>query len=370
MSKQFGAIYLILGTCVAAGMLGLPVVTAKYHFLLTSLMILSAWLMMTIGAWCLLQVNFWMDSGANLISMSQATLGRVAKYVTWLVYLLLLYSLICAYLAAAGDLLHTLLRDTDIPIARGVATLLAVVILGGVVMHGIRSVDYVNRLLMSGKLFICILLIVAVTPHAHIARLAAGEVTVHGTWNAWLVIVCAFGYAIILPSIRAYVGENKKQLTRIVMIGSLTPMVLYFVWVAVIQGALPRFGARGLVAMNGSPNTNSLLMHEIANLTHFDIVKTLSVVFISICSITGFLGVSICLVDFLSDGLKKEKKGGNAWLLCLLTFLPPTLIVVFDPSIFTSALAWAGACCLYILVFLPIAMYISGRFVSRTQASS
>lgn len=362
MSKQFGAIYLILGTCVAAGMLGLPVVTAQYHFFVTTLLILSAWLIMTAGAWCLLQVNFWMHSGANLISMSEATLGKAVKYITWVVYLLLLYSLICAYLAAAGDLLHTLLGNTDIPVPRGLATLLAVIILGGVVLHGIRSVDYVNRFLMSAKLLICLLLIVAVAPHVQLSHLSEGKLHHVGVWDAWLVIVCAFGYAIILPTIRSYVGENKKQLTRIVMIGSVTPMVLYFIWVAVIQGALPRLGANGLVAMNGSPNTNSLLMHQLIVLTHYDLLRTLSVIFISICSITGFLGVSICLVDFLSDGLKREKQGRNQVLLGILTFLPPTLIVIFDPSIFTKALAWAGGCCLYILVLLPIGMYVFGRY--------
>ena len=45
MGKQFGAIYLILGTCVAAGLLGLPVVTAQHNFAITTLMVISAWIL-------------------------------------------------------------------------------------------------------------------------------------------------------------------------------------------------------------------------------------------------------------------------------------------------------------------------------------
>ncbi len=365
MGKKFGAIYLILGTCIAAGMLGLPVVTAEYHFGLTAIMIISAWILMTIGAWCLLQVNCAMKPGTNLISMSEATLGHTVKWITWLVYLLLLYSLICAYAAAAGDLLHTLLINIKLSMPRWSATLIAVFILGGIVTHGIRSVDLVNRLLISTKLIICLLLIGAVMPFTHINHLYQGNFAWHS--NAWLVIICAFGYAIILPSIRDYLGNDKKELTRIVMIGSLTPMILYFIWVAVIQGALPRFGTHGLIAMNNSPNTNSMLMQQIAQLTHHNIIKTLSVIFISICSITGFLGVSLCLMDFLSDGLKREKQGKNHALLAIITFLPPTIIVIFDPAIFTRALAYAGACCLYILVALPIGMYISYRIEKQNH---
>lgn len=200
MGKQFGAIYLILGTCVAAGLLGLPVVTAQHDFLITSLMIISAWILMTAGAWCLLQVTLTMPQGANLISMSQKTLGNTVKNITWLVYLLLLYSLICAYLAASGDLLEHLFHDAHIIIPRFLATILAAFILGGIVTNGIRSVDLVNRGLMTTKIIICLLLIGSVMPFAHLKNLSLGNTQ----WsnNAWLVVICAFGYAIIsLPKV-------------------------------------------------------------------------------------------------------------------------------------------------------------------------
>src|SRR3990167_4342646 len=358
MGKQFGAIYLILGTCVAAGLLGLPVVTAQHNFAITTLMIISAWVLMTAGAWCLLQVTLQMPSGANLITMSQKTLGNTVKIITWCVYLLLLYSLICAYLAASGDLLQHLLSDIDLNISRFLATVIAALILGGIVTHGIRSVDMVNRVLMTTKIIICMLLIGSVLTFAHLKNISLSVGNTQWSNSAWLVIICAFGYASILPSIRDYLGNNKKQLTRVVMIGSLIPMTLYFVWIAVIQGALSH---EALVEMNNSANTNSLLMSHIAALTHFTMIKSLSIIFISICSITGFLGVSLCLVDFLADGMKIAKQGKNKILLAALAFLPPTAIVIFDPAIFIRALSYAGICCLYILIALPVAMYVFQR---------
>ena len=359
MGKQFGAIYLILGTCVAAGLLGLPVVTAQHNFAITSLMIISAWILMTAGAWCLLQVTLLMPSGVNLITLSQKTLGNAVKIITWCVYLLLLYSLICAYLAASGDLLQHLLSDIHLDITRFLATIIAAVILGSIVTQGIRSVDMVNRVLMSTKIIICLLVIGSVIPFTHMKNLSLTVGDANWSGSSWLVIICAFGYAIILPSIRDYLGDNKKQLTRVVMIGSLIPMILYFVWIAVIQGALSR---HGLIAMNNSAHTNSLLMTNIAALTHHGVINSLSIIFISICSITGFLGVSLCLRGFLADGMKIAKQGKNKILLAALAFLPPTIIVIVDPAIFIRALAYAGVCCLYILVALPIAMYASTRY--------
>ena len=82
MLKQFGAIYLILGTCVAAGLLGLPIVTAQNNFLTAFIMVVSAWIMMTLGAWCLLQVTLWFPKDTHLITQSGVILGRPFRGLT------------------------------------------------------------------------------------------------------------------------------------------------------------------------------------------------------------------------------------------------------------------------------------------------
>ncbi|OGT43442.1 MAG: hypothetical protein A3F13_08660 [Gammaproteobacteria bacterium RIFCSPHIGHO2_12_FULL_40_19] len=356
MFKQFGSIYLILGTCIAAGMLGLPVVTAQYHFALTAIMLISSWLLMTTGAWCLLQVNMTMPQGANFISMSEAMFGRVVKYITSIAFLMLLYSLICAYVAASSDLLQALFLHIHAVIPRWLATLLATVILGGIVYQGIRTVDIANRFLMSAKFVICFLLIGAVFPFAHIEKLSGGNW--HWSAGAWLVIITSFGYGNILPSIRDYLDNDRKKIMRVFFISSLIPPILYFVWIGVIHGALTR---DILMMMNNSANTNSLLMSHLAAITHDLFLKSISVVFISICSITGFLSVSTSLLDALIDGLKCNKNNSQRMMVAALTFLPPMLVVIFDPTIFIHALAYAGICCLYILVALPVAMYVRQR---------
>ncbi len=359
MLKQLGAMYIILGTCIAAGLLGLPIVTAYGNFTLTFFMVVTAWILMSAGAWCLLKVNLWLPPESNLLSMAEATLGKTAKIVTWGIYLLLLYSLICAYLAATADIVEALLSAIHITIPRAVATVMSALVIGSVVYHGIRSVDLTNRVLMSVKLIICIAIIAMVSPHVELSRLAMGDSIWHG--NVWLVIICAFGYAIILPSIRVYLNSDEKQLSRVVLLGSLIPMIIYLLWIAVIQGALPRYGVNGLAAMNDSADTNSMLMLQLVAISHHPLLKSISVIFVSICSITGLLMVSLSMTDFLADGLKKQKQGANRLLLVGLTLIPGVMIILWDPALFTSALAYAGFFCLYILVGLPIAMYVVGR---------
>lgn len=357
--KQLGSIYLILGTCIAGGMLGLPIVTAEFHFTLTTILLISSWIMMTIGAWCLLQVNMTMPKHANFISMAETSFGKIVKAITWVIYLLQLYSLVCMYLAGSGDLFQALLRDVHVTIPRWFSTVLVTTLLGSVVYGGIRAVDVSNRFLMSAKFIICFLLIASVIPYAHLSGLHAGDWNLNR--NALFSVVTAFGYASILPSIRDYLNNDRKRIMRVFFVSCIIPPILYFVWVAVIQGALPRFGMDGLVSMNHSANTNSLLMNQIVSLTHHALIQSIGIVFISICAITGFLSVSTSLMDVITDGMRKQKHGRDRMLIALVAFVPPMLIVILDPAIFISALAFAGYCCVYMLVLLPVAMYWKQR---------
>lgn len=357
--REIGSILLILGTCIGGGMLALPIVTAEQTAWLSLAMVVFAWVLMTAGAFALLKVNLLMPAGSNMVSMSRHTLGRAMAILTWGAYLLLLYALLCAFLAAGGDITQTLLHKIHLNVPRWLATMITLVVLGSVVYRGIYSVDLVNRVLMFAKIIICIFLIIAVTPHDHWNLLVDGDSKFHG--NALLVIICSFGYAIIVPSLRVYLDSDSKKLYRAVFIGSIIPMVLYVLWIAVIQASVPRGGDMGLIAMNHSANTTSMLMKQLVDITHNSIVQSLGVAFVSICALTAFLGVSVSLMDFLADGLKLEKRGKSGAVVVCATYMPPLLIVLMAPSIFTGALAYAGVFCIYILIVLPVMMWWRSR---------
>ena len=77
--------------------------------------------------------------------------------------------------------------------------------------------------------------------------------------------------------------------------------------------------------------------------------------------LTAFLGVSLCLISFLADGLKIEQKGKHGLLLFLLTFLPPLLVVIYYPGAYIHALSYAGIFCVILLLLLPTLMTVYGR---------
>lgn len=359
-ARDVGCLLLTLGTTIGAAMLALPVVTAQESFLTTIAVVIASWAVMTMGAFALVKVNCALPLGTNLLSMARATTSRVGYLAMWVMYLFLLYSLLCGYLAGSSDVVQFLLAGIHLDLPRWAATLLTAFVIGSIVYQGIGSVDWVNRGLMLMKLLVLLVLMVVIYPSSHWLTLMS--TSYHPPeLDTLMVVLCSFGFAIILPSIRVYLGGDQKRLMRVLWISSLFPLFLYLLWIGLIQAAVPREGVLGLLAMNHSANTNSLLMQSLIRLTHSSWLHALSRIFVSICSLTAFLGVSLSLFDFLGDGLKKIGWPHNRLMLATVTFLPPLVIVLFDPRLFVQALAYAGVLCILVLVVMPFIMYIGAR---------
>jgi tyrosine-specific transport protein len=358
--KVFGGMLMILGTCVGAGMLAIPIVSAHESFRLSVLLLIAAWLCMTIGAFAVLEVNLWFKPGSNLVSMAEGTLGAWGKTLTSLLYLLLMYTLICAYLSSAGGVLATFLHTLHADISRTYSTIITLIVLGSVVYAGMGAVDIANRLFMTVKLALFVLIVVILAPQIRVEALLEGDFMIRN--STFIVMVTSFGYATILPTLREYLDSDRVALKFIVLVGSLVPFTIFLIWLCIVQGVLPRGGENGLVAMTTSNNSSSHLMLAIAYVTHYTWMKYIASVFVSVYVLTSFLSVSISLADFIADGLKKTKTGRDSVLIHALCFLPPLFIVLLKPGVFISALAYAGIWCIALLIILPLLMLYSGRY--------
>ena len=158
--KLIGGILLIVGTSIGAGMLALPVATHQFGFIGASLLLLLCWSIMTYGALLILEVNLWLPENSNLISMAELTLGKKGAVVAWLCYLLLLYSLLAAYIAGGSELFFGLFQHNVDFLNPHNAAILFTLFFGLIVYGGIKAVDYAMRGLMVVKLTSYFLLVI------------------------------------------------------------------------------------------------------------------------------------------------------------------------------------------------------------------
>ncbi|MHB1946800.1 MAG: amino acid permease [Gammaproteobacteria bacterium] len=360
-TQLLGSILLIVGTTIGGGMLALPIATSQAGFFYSSLLLFGCWLVMTVCAMLILEVNLWLPRHTNLISMIKATLGKPAQAVAWVTYLLLLYSLIAAYIAGGSDFLKNLV-SSHITLPSWLAAILFAGILGYIVFLGIRSIDIVNRSLMFIKLGSFILIVLFVMPHVTVDHLLGGEYQYLSA--SITVALTSFGFATIVPSLRTHFHDDLKQLRTAILIGSLIPLICYILWDITVMGVISREGENGLIAIMQSGRSTSEFVTQLSAILQRETITVFAKIFTSVCLATSFLGVSLSLTHFLADGLglAKTKSLRNDLIICGLTFFPPLLIVLFYPGAFISALSYAGIYCVILLILLPALMAWSGRY--------
>ncbi|MFZ2314626.1 MAG: aromatic amino acid transport family protein [Gammaproteobacteria bacterium] len=355
-SRLFGGILLVIGTTIGAGILALPVATAQMGFLGATVLLISCWAIMMICAMVFLEVNLRLPPNSNLISMAGMTLGRGGQVFTWIVYLILLYSILSAYISGGGDLFHYLLTSQGLNVSLSTSAIIFTGIFGFIVYLGIQFVDYANRGLMIGKMGSLIVLIALIVPFVSSGNLAHGEFKYITSPTSLSITILAFTSLMIIPSLRSYFNDDIKQLRLAFFWGMFIPLICYIAWNMVILGVIPFYGTPGMQQIIQSPNSNSDIVAAITYLLQKDVITSLAKFFTSICMATSFLSIALCLSDFLADGFKVEKVGKAKSMIIGATLMPPLLVVLFYPDAFLRGLNYAGLCCFAIMIFLPALM--------------
>jgi len=359
-----GAILLIAGTSIGAGTLALPVITAQYGFLTACLLFLGCWFFMSLAALMMLEVNLSLPTDSHLVSMAKARLGSTGAVVTWLVYLLLLYALMVAYTEGMSDLLIAIsqrLLGLSIPLWSVVVSLLGV--FGIIIYSGTQCADWLNRGLMLGLIITFCFFIYILFPHVNPKHWVHHQFKM--AWQPLPVLITAFGYQVIIPSLRNYLHSHPRRLHWAIIIGGLIPLVIYSLWQLLILGAVPKEGPFGLLAIQHSAYVVPQLtqaLHIIAGNKALSLIIHLMLFFIIG---TSLLGVALALFDFLLDTpIKRYAKARS--LTFGLTFIPPGIIALFLPGKFVTILSYGGILVAILLIALPALMVLRQRYYPLT----
>ena len=347
--RFIGGVLLVAGTTIGAGMLALPVITSFGGFLPSILIFLVCWCVMLCSAFFFLDVNLSVGGEPNLISMAGKTLGPIGKAVSWVLYLILLYSLLAAYIAASAPLFSkAVFALCRLEISDNIARFCLPVAFGSFLYLGTKGVDYINRLLMIGLIISYIFLVGFVPPHIESKLLS------HVDFSASLisipVVLTSFGYHIIIPSLTTYLHHDAKLLRKVIICGSILPILIYLVWQVIVLGVVPQ-SFLSSAWLKGESATQPLA----AVLKNSFIAKG-ALAFSFFALATSFLGVSLSLSDFLTDGLKIKKSWEGKLLAFVLTFIPPLVFVFSYQRGFYLALQYAGVVVALLLGVFPAIM--------------
>ena len=358
-AKVVGSTLILIGTAIGAGMLALPMVSAKASFIPASTLMIAIWALMGITALLILEVNLTLEPYKNsLQSMARKTLGRGGQIITWLVCLALLYSLTAAYISGNTSLLAEAIQalfNRQLPDAA--ISIIFTLIFGSIVCYSTRAVDVINRGLMTVKAAALLLVLVLLTPHINPQNFVpTNQHHFSALWLAAPIFLTAFGFHTVIPSITNYIGKDVRIMRKIIIFGTSIPLVIYLLWLACTLGIVPLTGNNSFALIAKAHGSVGNLVASLDAIVHNKWVSIGVNGFSDIAMTTSFLGVTLGLFDFLADGCKRANNRSGRLQTAALTFIPPLIFALYYPQGFILALGYASIFVAILLVIIPALM--------------
>ena len=356
-TKQLGCIMIFTGTEIGAGILALPIITAKLGFIISSIIMLSVWAVMTYTNFLIADISLSMPRGSSFVSISRKYLGLVGSCITWIVFLILMYCISIAYISAASSAFFSLFPF----ISQTFWAVIFVTFLGFIIITGIIIVDLINRILLAIKLFFLILVCLIFCKDISLQNLLVIPIDLKETLCIAIpIITTSFTAHVIVPSLTEYLNKDAKMLFNVILYGSIIPLILYVFWLSSILGVLPLDGPVSF--MESIFNNVDIKSANIGNV--LDLLKEkkdttiaqMSVnIFTDISVMTSYLGVGLALYHFNVDSyrLNRLSKKNSILIGIILTFFIPLLINTFNNNLFITAIGYVGICVAILLLIIP-----------------
>ncbi|MBG2913264.1 tyrosine transporter TyrP [Proteus cibarius] len=349
-NRTIGSVFIVAGTTIGAGMLAMPLAAVGIGFSTMMLLLVGLWLLMSYTALLLVEVYQYNDPHTGLGSIAKRYLGVGGQVITGLALLLLMYALTTAYISGAGELLSATLSSWighELSVTQGI--IIFTVIGGAVVGIGTTSVDMINRLLFTAKVFFLIFMLVVMLPHVESVNLTSMPVAQGLILAAIPVIFTSFGFHGSVPSIVSYMNGDIKKLRIIFVVGSAIPLVAYILWQIATLGAIPTNTFMGIMAQQSGLNGLLTAIRDVVATPRVNIAVNL---FAALALATSFLGVALGLFDYLADLFKRSNRATGRMQSSLLTFVPPLVCALYFPN-FVQALAYAAIALSILALLLP-----------------
>jgi len=347
-------------------MLALPIMTGLSGFFPSLVMFLIAWGFMTITGLLMVEVNSSFAERVNIGSMAERAFGKIGRYVSWILYLFLFYSLLVAYISGSGSLSSTyFLTVFSWHVPKWVGAFFFTAIFGILAYQGTRTVDHWNRFFMFGKIFTYLGMIFLGMKYINPELLLRSEPSL--AFYSLPVLVIAFGYHNMIPTLMNYMNNDAKKVRQIILGGSLFALIVYIIWEIVVLGIVPADGNWGII---NSMKQGRQASDAVAGILGISWVSNFAEALAFFALLSSFLAQTLALTHFLADAFKVKGEKHESVPMCLLALVPPLIFAFIYPNLFLKALNFAGGICAVILFgILPASMAWKNRYIQNHQPS-
>jgi tyrosine-specific transport protein len=341
-----GSTALVAGTTVGAGILAMPTFTLPSGIVPSTVLLIGVWLYALISALLITKVtlNTMSQTGrvsVSLLTMVEKTLGKVVARIASGAYLFLHYALLVAYISQGGEILTSLSNKiwNIQQILPGLGGSVFTIIFGGM-MYLVREklIEKINNIFVGIVIssFVGLLLVVG--------NQINFEQFYFQNWSALppaiSVMLVALFYHNIVPVITVQLEGDYQKIRQSIIIGSLIPLAMFLIWNAVILGSVSPEILKSVSQGNAVFDPLQILRNGSAG----EWIGLLVSVFSEFAIVTSFIGFVYGLLDFFQDFplFRDSKYSNNRLPLLGFVLFPPMSLSALNPSIFFTALDYAG----------------------------
>lgn len=321
LASFLSAIAMIVGTCVGAGIFGLPYVISKIGVTIGILYIIILGFITLVVCLAYGEIVLRTNGKHQFPEYARIYLGPAAKKIAFASLAIGFYGALIAYLMEVSNFLQTLLS----PYLGGSLNhylIFYFLFVSLAIFLGLGMIAKLEKVLMFIMLGIVCLLIIFGVPKIVVTNLSATNLNY--LFLPYGVILFALSCSSAIPDMKNILADKKEKLKKAIIIGIIIPMIVYIVFSLIIVG---------ICGGNTSESAILGLQNSLGNKA-----MVVGLIFGCITMTTSFLTVGLVLKEVYMYDFKVNKI--LAWIAVVL---PPLFIVLMNFVSFIEIIGLAGA---------------------------
>jgi tyrosine-specific transport protein len=344
-SKLLGSTMMVAGTSIGAAMIAMPITAAKIGFSLSILLLLIISAVMYYAAILVSRIYEITNSNSTVAKMAGDAIGKTAQIICSAATLILMYSLMVAYVSGLSESLSELTKISK----TNIVIIISIVLFFSLGISN-KIFDYYNRAAFSLKIVFMFLMTFILLPHISTTNIISSSIVISDSGSILTVLpvfVTSFGFHAGIPVIFKHLDMDHHQYKKAILYGVLLTLTIYVIWLTITFGVL---SDNGLYSSDGDLSNFIALL---SSSTKSDFLSKSIHVFITLAILTSLFGVSTTIFDFSEEILKDIFKFNNSFLSSFLVFFTPMILTIINKNLFVKALGLAGVALTIIAIFIP-----------------
>jgi amino acid transporter len=312
--KFFATAFTLTGTIIGAGILGLPYVFSKSGFFIGAFWLILLGFVMLFVNLCLGEVSLRTKKIHQLPGYAEKYLGKSGKVIMFFAVIFGIYSALLAYLVGEGQSLSKLFFGTlDYSLYFAFAFWILMTLLLREGLKELKKIEFYGVMVIIGIIFTIFLWFI---PEANFSNLNHYDFS-NLFFPFGVILFALLGFTSI-PELRREIKGDEKLLKKAIILGTLIPVFLYFIFTLIFVGVLGQN------------------IEQVATISFGSFITILGI----FTMLTSYFVLSFSLKDIFIYDLKKKKL--SFIFVSLIPFILYLSVTFFDFTDFTRILSVGG----------------------------